>query len=154
MAIDRSSSALRSVARKTARRCHLCRGRIGVRHYGRLDVSTGWECDHCRARALGGSDARSNLLPAHPWCNRSRQERPASDVRRSLATRKPLSLAAQRRVRRDHVVVGALGGGLATGALAYLLLPAEHPQRALLAIGFGVAGAGVGAAIGHSLDVE
>jgi 5-methylcytosine-specific restriction endonuclease McrA len=40
--------------------------------YGRRDLPYGWEVDHCRPLAMGGSDDLSNLYPLH-WRNNQRK---------------------------------------------------------------------------------
>ena len=53
-----------AILMKTARRCHICGGEIGV------DES--WDADHVFAHAQGGAHAVDNYLPAHSICNNYR----------------------------------------------------------------------------------
>lgn len=72
-----SEERLRSIHDRTAGRCHLCHETIDVGGY-----PDQWEVDHLTPRARGGKDSYENLYPAHPHCNRKRQDRPASLVRK------------------------------------------------------------------------
>lgn len=67
-----------SIFSKNNGTCHLCGGNINLSAYGSLTDSLGWEVDHARPQSLGGSDRLANLWPAHPACNRSRQDIPLS----------------------------------------------------------------------------
>lgn len=57
------------VLAKTARRCHVCGGKI-----------TGdWQADHVLAHSGGGSHSEDNYLPAHALCNNYRWDYLASE---------------------------------------------------------------------------
>lgn len=53
--------------------CHICcgrEGRIVFKHYGNYAALAAWEVSHHKAKRCGGTDAFSNLFPAHIACNR------------------------------------------------------------------------------------
>lgn len=52
-------------------RLDLCGRWIAWREYGQT-TQYGWEIDHMRPVALGGSDHLANLQPLHWWNNRSK----------------------------------------------------------------------------------
>ncbi len=97
---------LRKIYDSTAGRCHLCRKQWRLDEYGKLD---GWEVDHSRARAAGGTDHGNNLRPACVSCNRSRQDLPVSAVRAANGVSRPPVSAAR---RSNNEVKGAIVGGL------------------------------------------
>lgn len=128
---------LSDVLKKTGGRCHLCKkGRFSVKSYG-----TKWELDHSNPKARGGSDRRSNLLPAHVACNRSKQDRSTRSVRNENGfSKRPLSKDEQQAARAKNTVaaagLGAVLGGIVGG-----------PPGAWL-------GGAVGGFLGHNTDVE
>lgn len=65
---------------KTNGQCHLCGSTIFFLFYGDLLSRYGWEIDHARPQSMGGSDRLANLWPAHPSCNRTRQDTPLTKL--------------------------------------------------------------------------
>ena len=59
-----SSEQRQQILAKTARRCHICGGRIK-----RNDT---WQADHVLAHSVGGGHSIDNYLPAHSLCNHYR----------------------------------------------------------------------------------
>jgi hypothetical protein len=101
---------------RTDGKCHLCHRKIAWKNYGVFGARGGWEVDHSRPRANGGTDHGNNLFAACISCNRSKQHDSTRAVRRANGvSRAPIS-AAERVRRRDRVVAGG-GAGLAVGAL-------------------------------------
>jgi len=91
---------------KTAGRCHICRRALVQSAYGLRKSLGGWEIDHSRARAKGGSNSRRNLYPACVSCNRSKQARSTRAARRVHGYRTaPLSRRALAR-RRGRAIFG------------------------------------------------
>lgn len=132
-----NSEELSEILEKTGGRCHLCKqGRLGVKSYG-----TKWELDHSNPKARGGTDRRSNLLPAHVSCNRAKRDRSTRSVRNENGfSRRPLSKAERAEAKARNVVLGA-ASGIGIGALL-----AGGPAALVLG--------GVGLLVGNSLDVE
>lgn len=135
---------LRGILGKTDRRCHLCGpegGRLALKHYGCVDEPQGWEVDHSRAKASGGTDRMSNLLPAHASCNRAKQDMTTRAYRqRHGFTRRPMSKMEQDGVRATNTLaaggLGAVIGGLLFGPVGMLVL------------------AGLGGLVGTGLKIE
>lgn len=127
LAMTYDQSRLRMIFQSTAGRCHLCRRDLRFETYGAVD---GWEVDHSRARASGGTDHANNLRPAHTRCNRSRQDRPAASIRRENGFSIPPASAKK---RRENEFAGAITGGL----VAVLLGATFGPT--LIAAGIGAA---------------
>ncbi|MEZ4271047.1 MAG: HNH endonuclease signature motif containing protein [Myxococcota bacterium] len=136
-----SARELRTIYDRTDGRCHICRKKLSLVNYGKLKGRGPWEVDHSHPRVNGGSDRKSNLLPACPSCNRSKGSSNNSSVRDQHGhTRKPLSKSERAAARRWN----ATGGG-AVGAVAGGLLGGPP--------GFVVGGL-LGAALGHNAEVE
>ena len=70
---------------KTGGKCHLCKGRLTYGAYGKLNHSRGWEVDHSKPKARGGTDSFRNLKPAHITCNRQKGAMTNSEYRKTLA---------------------------------------------------------------------
>ena len=132
-----SNDTLLTLYDKTAGRCHICRKRLLLSNYGVLRARGGWEVDHSRARARGGSNYRRNLLPACIPCNRRKLAGSTRAARRAYGfKRAPISRSKilRRRMRNASfmglliAVLGALlssgdrGGGAIIGALIGLVL--------------------------------
>lgn len=94
-----SEEKLRTIYDSTAGRCHLCHEDLDFDKY-----ADQWEVDHLAPRSRGGRDDLENLRPAHPHCNRKRQDRPPSEVRREHGVR-GLPLSRKELKRRDGAYV-------------------------------------------------
>ena len=124
---------------RTSGRCHLCAKKLAFKNYGAIGTPAAWEVDHSNPRARGGTNRRSNLLPACISCNRSKRDRSTRSERAANGrSRKPMSKAEIERARRRQAGVGA-----AVGALGFFVNPL-----------IGVAATGVGALLGAALDPE
>lgn len=64
---DCFNAHVRQDAQGTFLQCHLCGGRICVPGHK-------WIAEHAVRHAVGGSDAPSNVLPAHEWCAREKDK--------------------------------------------------------------------------------
>ncbi len=105
---------LRQIYYRTDGVCHLCREDIALDRYG-VDSPLGWEVDHSNPKAHGGTDRLSNLLPAHPHCNRAKGAGSNREIRaRHGFTRAPMS----REAKMEHRLDWALGLGVPALILA------------------------------------
>jgi len=131
---------LRMIYDRTDGRCHVCRMKLCFVNYGVTEGRAPWEVDHSVAKARGGSDRISNLLPACPSCNRSKR---AADNRRVRSVHghvtKPLS-KQDRATARTWNILGGGTAGAAAGALVF------GPVG-------GIIGGLLGAAMGHDAEV-
>ena len=136
-----AEDALRLIFKKRDGRCHLCRRSVRYAHYGAHEERTGWEVEHSRPKATGGTNGMRNLLPAHCSCNRSKRASSTTSARRrSGFSRRPKSRTEKRATRRKNAVIGgALGAAL--GGLAFGWRGA-------------VVGLLAGGGIGHDIDPE
>ncbi|HEY3357168.1 MAG TPA: HNH endonuclease signature motif containing protein [Polyangia bacterium] len=137
-----SKERLAKIHASTNGRCHICHEAVALDRYGDT-----WEVDHSVARACGGTERLNNLRPAHIPCNRSKRDGSTRAARaRHGYSRAPMSSEQQERKRASNTAKGAgIGGGVA-GLLAAI---AGGPVG-LAAL----AGAGIGALVGHASDVE
>lgn len=140
---------------KTNGRCHLCHGDLTRSLYGDTGAKKGWEVEHSKPQALGGTHHMNNLFPAHVSCNRSKGTTSAAEVREENGVSgPPMSAERIEKKRGDNAAtgagVGAVGGVLLFGAL-------RAAGMALGPVGFvvtTVATAALGAAIGSEKDPE
>lgn len=103
----------RAVYERTRGHCHLCHGPLAYSNYGNHGARGAWEIDHSVPRARGGTDHLNNLYPAHTSCNRYKQHRSNSGIRREHGrTRAPLSAAAMEELKSGDAWTGAISGGL------------------------------------------
>ena len=113
---------LRAIFDKANGRCHLCGRTIAFSNYGDHGTSGAWEVDHSIPFAKGGTDHLNNLLPAHTFCNRSKQDGSSRSSRRDNGrTRAPMSAEAIDRARFKQAVAGAFSGGLLGARLGGLV---------------------------------
>lgn len=104
---------LSSIFDKTGGRCHISGRRLCFGNYGRLGSRGGWEVDHSKAKALGGSDNLGNLFPTSISVNRSKGARSSRSVRAEYGlSRKPMSMGEQEDARLRQSMLGGLGGFL------------------------------------------
>lgn len=104
---------LRAIFARANGNCHLCGKALAFSNYGMHGARGGWEVDHSRPVANGGTDHLNNLYPAHTSCNRSKQAGSNLSVRRNNGrTRAPLSAAAINRERWKDAGTGAIAGAL------------------------------------------
>lgn len=130
-----SNDTLLALYDKTAGRCHICRKRLLLSNYGILRARGGWEVDHSRARARGGSNYRRNLLPACIPCNRRKLAGSTRAARRAYGfKRAPISRSEMlRRRMRNASFLGTL-----IAALGALLFASDRAGGALLGAMLGV----------------
>jgi hypothetical protein len=102
--------------------CSLCDGKIRRNHYGRTDSPYGWEADHNKPKARGGSDKLTNLQPAHPRCNRSKQAMTTRSYRRLNG------VDADNDTEIAFLAITALG--VASGTIAYHIQPNKEKRLA------------------------
>lgn len=125
----------------TAGRCHLCRGTLCRRNYGRPESRGAWEVDHSRPKAKGGADHLNNLRPAHIGCNRSKQATATRTIRaRNGIKHAPISATREADVRGRNTAIGASGCAVVGGVIG-------GPLGAAL-------GAVLGGIVGHLAEVE
>ncbi len=112
-----SEAEKRRIFEKSDGRCHICYRPLDFHLYGKADQPGGWEIDHSRPRAAGGTNHINNLFAACCSCNRSKQDRSSYEVRQAHGRRRPpLSSEKVRKARADNAVkYGALG--LIAGAI-------------------------------------
>lgn len=138
MAFD--DGTLRKIYDRTNGKCHLCRKKLSFINYGRAGAKGAWEVEHSIARAKRGTDHLNNLLPACISCNRSKGTYTTRTARSwSGHTKAPMSKERKERIKRNNAV-----GAAAVGSLIGM---AYSPVAALC-------GAGIGALIGGSVDLE
>lgn len=107
---------LRSIARKTAGRCHLCHQPLDLSTYGHVclfgrETAT---VDHLDPQSWGGDDDSDNLLMAHHGCNSSRGTRDVEETRLLLAgtARRPMSSGERAAAGAGLVALAAAAGGV------------------------------------------
>ena len=94
-------------------RCHLCGKKVVRVNYGARDRYGAWEVDHSIPVSRGATDHLNNLYPAHVRCNRRKQARSSSSVRRGYGrTRAPMSAAADLRARLKQAAGGAVAAAI------------------------------------------
>ena len=104
---------------RTGGRCHLCHGDLYFDDYAAPAVLDGWEVEHSRPRARGGTDHPNNLYAACVSCNRSKGTRSSAAFRRELGLSGPPRLEPRTDWSDVLALVGLVGGGLLIfGALA------------------------------------
>lgn len=131
-----SLERLQQVFDRTHGDCHICHRRLCFKNYAQASARGGWEVEHSRPRATGGSERLSNLYAAHVSCNRSKGTRSTRSVRAEWGrTCAPLSAARKQVVRSDNTLSGAALGAFAGAAFG--------PPGVLL-------GSALGALFGHS----
>lgn len=129
---------------KTAGRCHICRKPLSLSAYGLRKSLGGWEVDHSRARARGGSNSRRNLFPACVPCNRSKQAKSTRSARRIYGyTSAPLSRREIVR-RRGRNIFGFTSVSALLGTFAIT----DLPTSGLILCGL------LGAVLGAAVSVE
>jgi hypothetical protein len=137
-----SDDQLTQVFEKQDGKCHLCGDKICFHMYGRR-TAQGWQVDHSKAQARGGTHHLNNLQPAHHDCNNYKGIRSTRSVRREFMGRTTLPNPdffgaessypiKQRRVTdpvaevaEAAVVVGVVGVGAALGSA----LDPQNPSR-------------------------
>jgi hypothetical protein len=140
---------------RTDGRCHLCWGSLTYSAYGNTLHTRGWEVEHSRPRALGGTDRLNNLYAAHITCNRRKGALSTRTARVANGyTRAPMSAAAKGTVVARNTIAGGLFGGV-VGVLIAAARNARVPphERVDPMAAFVVAGL-AGASIGSQLDPE
>jgi 5-methylcytosine-specific restriction endonuclease McrA len=131
-----SSDDLRSILESTDGRCHLCAKPLREANYA-AEGDGGWEVDHSRAVANGGTDHGNNLRPACRSCNRSKGTRDAAAFRAETGLKRPLlSKSARDKKRAQHGAIGTL-----VGSVCWVAGPAA-----------GAVGTVVGALVGAAFD--
>jgi hypothetical protein len=113
-----SDERLEQIFDKTSGYCHLCWGRLAFSNYGQRNRRGGWNVEHSRPRALGGTDHLNNLYPAHIDCN---ERKSAASTRRSRQTygrtRAPYSVTKRQQRKTENAVGTAILSGAIGGAL-------------------------------------
>ncbi|QQE10027.1 HNH endonuclease [Planctomycetota bacterium] len=104
---DFSDEQLQKIWERTNGKCHLCGAWHTFDTYAQDD---GWEVDHSKPQAKGGSDHMNNLYVACIPCNRSKGDQlSAREVRKSNGLQTiPPSTKEVRRTRKIWVCVGAV----------------------------------------------
>jgi hypothetical protein len=140
--MQRDDERLSRIYDRTGGYCHICGKKLAFGNYGLIGKRGCWEIEHSKARANGGSDHGNNLYAACIPCNRSKRDGTTRAARGYHGrTAAPLSVKKRTSVRRTNAVVA--GGAAGLTALA---LGASGPAGWLVA--------GLGAAIGHSLEPD
>ena len=139
-----TNDMLRYLYDKTAGRCHICRKPLSLSGYGLFKARGGWEVDHSRARAKGGTDSRRNLYPACIPCNRKKQDGCTRSARRAYGfTRAPISRREMAR-RRGRNIFGLTSLAAVIGSFVIADVPTSGA----------VLGGLVGAVLGAVMAVE
>lgn len=108
-----SRQELRLIYDRASGYCHLCGAKLAFTNYGKHDKKGAWEVEHSNPRAQGGTDYRSNLLPAHITCNRSKGAMTTRTARSWHGrSRAPLSRERREEVRQDNALLGGAAGAL------------------------------------------
>jgi 5-methylcytosine-specific restriction endonuclease McrA len=136
MAFD--EDRLKKIYARTDGYCHICCKKLSFANYAQSEQKGAWEVEHSRPRAKGGTDHLNNLYPACISCNRDKGTITSKTARAWNGRKKaPLSKTNKRRVKADNAVASGIVGGL-------------------IGLVFGpwgsVAGASIGAKLGHSVD--
>lgn len=134
------SDRRRQIFEKTEGRCHICRRKLTWRNYGVVDAANGWEIEHSRPRAQGGTDRLHNLFPACIPCNRAKGTSGSRAARQKHGF-KSAPLSAHRRMKN------AWAGGAIGALVARLILAPLGPAGILI-------GAVAGAVIGKAYEPE
>ena len=125
---------------RTDGHCHICHKRLCFGNYAAIGKRGAWEIEHSRPRSRGGTDHLNNLYAACVSCNRSKGNGTTASAGSGNGYRAaPLS---EKRKNRNAWTGGTVG------ALAFLFVP---PPLRLVAL---VAGAAVGALLGHDYEPE
>lgn len=136
-----SDEDIKWIYERTDGRCHLCRNGLAFRNYGTVGRRGSWEVDHSNPRARGGTDRRSNLLPACVSCNRSKQHGSTRQARAANGfRRRPMSRSEKEHARATNVALGGVGGAVMGAFIA-------GPVGALV-VGL------IGLTVGHNAEVE
>lgn len=92
---DSWTKMVRTIARQSGWRCHLCEWPINPHE----PPGSPWRLagDHRIPRSEGGSDRAENIAPAHVLCNRVRGTRPLADLPDSTTFRRVVELRAEER---------------------------------------------------------
>ena len=116
---------------RTGGRCHLCHGDLYFDDYGAPAVLDGWEVEHSRPRARGGTDHPNNLYAACVSCNRSKGTRSSAAFRRDFGLSGPPRPEPQTDWVDVLALVGFVGGGLLVlSALASPAFPVTSASTA------------------------
>ncbi|MGJ5819947.1 HNH endonuclease [Paludibaculum fermentans] len=139
----RSKDELKRIFDRSSGKCHLCHEWLSFEEYGKVKAQGGWEIEHSKPRAKGGTNHINNLYPACVACNRSKGTKQASQVRSSRGkTRSPLNSKQREKAKSDQAAKG-LGVGTLAG---YLLDPTGGVLTAV--------GLVLGGLIGRSRDPD
>ncbi|MBZ4419051.1 HNH endonuclease signature motif containing protein [Myxococcus sp. RHSTA-1-4] len=113
---------LRRVFDSTNGRCHITHKNLSFRNYGKLDVPGGWEVDHSRPLARGGTNHFNNLRPICVRVNRQKQDRSARAMRAEYGKSGPPRSRAQEEKSEDgwNTFFAVLGGVALTAVAAPL----------------------------------
>ena len=104
---------------RTDGRCHLCHSDLYFEDYGAPAYKDGWEVEHSRPRARGGTDHPNNLYAACVSCNRRKGTRSSAEFRRDLGLSGPPRRRAGIEWGEVIAVAGLFAGGVVVfGALA------------------------------------
>ncbi|MBI1805043.1 MAG: HNH endonuclease [Ignavibacteriae bacterium] len=110
MAFDNETIEL--VFEKSVRKCHHCGKQLAWKNYGRRDLRGGWEIDHSRPHARGGTDHLNNLVASCWSCNLDKSDLTTGQFRQFA---EPIRQVRHRKKveRQVESVVGAIAvGGL------------------------------------------
>lgn len=133
---------LRQVFERTSGKCHICGKSLRFEDYGRSARDGGWQVEHSRPVAKGGTDHLNNLCPACVPCNLTKGTRSATAARAAHGRkRKPLSVEQRRKAQAEQAKKG-----LTIGAIAGLLIDPTGVASVL--------GGALGAHIGKNVDPD
>lgn len=101
---------LKSIYSRCKGACDICDQPIVFQAYGRLDHPGGWQVDHSKAIARGGTNHPNNLVASHIRCNLKKGSRPRAEARSEFR---------QERAKRHQHLFGVtmLAGGMILGIL-------------------------------------
>ena len=131
-----NANELEHIFLKTNGACHICHGQEGPiawQNYGRRDTEDGWEVDHVKAAARGGSDKIRNMRAAHWQCNASRQDTHFLAARAQYGVRRgPRSADEVAHRAKKRFLLGATVTPFALAAAGYVSDSYELGLAALL----------------------
>lgn len=112
--ITMDSKRRKQIYSKTDGYCHLCHKKLLLKNYSISGVKGGWQVEHSRAKANGGTDHLNNLFAACISCNLTKGTKRSKTIRsRNGVTRAPYSKAKKESIKVTNTLTGAATGFIA-----------------------------------------
>ncbi|MBI5083315.1 MAG: HNH endonuclease [Acidobacteria bacterium] len=118
--MSRSKEDLQRIFDRTSGKCHLCHEWLVFENYGKPAAQGGWEIEHSKPKAKGGTDHINNKYAACVQCNRSKGTKTAKSVRAKHGKKKPPLNTKLRQEKMGNRALKGAGVGTLAG---YLLDP-------------------------------